>query len=202
MKIRGKILVLFSIIIVVFFAISVPYVYFQFVHIRENTFENTVETMKMELQNALSAKDDVWLTNALQLANNPIISEAMYEGDRQTCIDVLNRYSSLFAENTSFNNVQVHLIDKELTSFVKSWTADEYGESLEYSSAYQHVIRTRQPLVTPEQSPKGMRLKGLYPVSYNDQVVGIVNFEGGLNSIKRLLETNHIEFLYFLETLD
>jgi methyl-accepting chemotaxis protein len=82
---------------------------------------------------------------------------------------------------------------------VKSWDAGSYGESLDYSSAYREVLNTGTAMVTPEVSSKGMRLKGLFPVSHGGKIIGVSNFEGGLNSIKVSLKPKGIDFLYFLD---
>ncbi len=199
MGIRGKSTILIVAVIVLLVAVLVPYGVFQYREIRETSIERTVEQIVTRFEDALSAKEDVWLTNALQIAENPVIKRAMAEGNRETAVDLLNEYSELFRENTGFNNVQVHLIDEELRSFVKSWNSQSYGESLDYSQAYQEVARTQSPLVTLEPSSKGLRLKGLFPVFDENELVGMVNFEGGLNSIKRTLEESDIEFLYVLD---
>ncbi|MFP4268409.1 MAG: methyl-accepting chemotaxis protein [Spirochaetaceae bacterium] len=199
MKIRTKVFIIFISMMVVFLVLSGTYAYVQVSNIRNSTLQDTRDILVSEFETAMSAKADVWLTNALQIANNPIISRAMEEGDRQSCIETLARYSRLYKENTTFNNVQVHLIDKEQRSFVKSWDAENFGEKLDYSEAYREVLSTGEPMVTPEFSSKGMRLKGLFPVSINGEVIGLTNFEGGLNSIKRSLKPKEMDFLYFLE---
>lgn len=120
MKIRTKVFTLFIVIVIVFLVLSGTYVFVQVSNIRGSTLRETADLLTDELETAMSSKADVWLTNALQIANNPIISDAMAGGDRQSCIEMLVRYSELFKENTSFNNVQVHLVDDRQRSFVKS----------------------------------------------------------------------------------
>ena len=198
MGIRGKTTIIIVGITAVLIAALVPYSLIQYNSVRDDSLRQTAESMTTRLNDALSAKEDVWLTNALQIAENPVISRAMAERDRQTAIDLLNEYSELFRENTGFNNVQVHLVDAALTSFVKSWAPEDFGESLEYSAAYQEVISEERALVTLEESPKGLRLKGLFPVRQEGEILGLVNFEGGLNSIKRSLKPSDVDFLYFL----
>ena len=197
MKLSSKMLVILVIISIIAVGINLFIGFSRLSNIKEDTFQNTSNTLKTQMENKLSAKEKVWLTNALQIANNPIIKEAIYNKDRETAINILKEYSNIFKENTGFNNINVHLIDKNLNSFVKSWAPDNYGESLDYSSGYKKVKENNEPLVTTEISPKGLRLKGLYPVHYNNEFVGIVNFEGGLNSIKRSLKPNDMDFLYF-----
>jgi methyl-accepting chemotaxis protein len=199
MKLRSKLLIIVVAVFVVFILSAIVYGYKQYTGIRTNTLEETVTGMNANLSEALEAKEATWITNALQIAHNPIIERGMAQGDRESCIALFERYGNAYSEYTEFNNVQIHLIDKNLESFVKSWAPDDYGESLAYSAAYTDVLqRSGKPLVTVEASPKGMRLKGLFPVRYEGRVVGVANFEGGLNSIKRTLEKKDIEFLYLL----
>ncbi|HMA60786.1 MAG TPA: methyl-accepting chemotaxis protein [Halanaerobiales bacterium] len=197
-KLSTKILLILVIVSVAAVGINVVIGYTRLNKIKNNTLKSTSRELKTQMQDSIKAKEKVWLTNALQIAHNPIIQEAMYNKDRKTCINMLNEYSQTFKDNTTFNNINVHLIDENLNSFVRSWNTAKFGDSLSYSDAYKQVKETKKPLVTPEMSPKGLRLKGLYPVNYQGEFIGIVNFEGGLNSIKRTLIANDIEFLYLL----
>ncbi|MGM0501010.1 MAG: methyl-accepting chemotaxis protein [Bacillota bacterium] len=198
LKIKKKFLLILSVIAVTSIIIIALIGYWGLNGLENDVVDSTVSEMEKELNDALKAKEKVWLTNALQIANNPIIQESMAQGNREEAIKLLNEYSETFKSNTGFNNVNVHLIDEQLDSFVKSWDSNNFGESLSYSDAYQRVKETEKATVVTEESPKGLRLKGLYPVHYQGEFVGIVNFEGGLNSIKRTLKENNIEFLYFL----
>jgi len=200
MGIRGKTSILIFALTAVLIAALVPYGVVQYNNVQQDSLQQTATSMETRFEDAMSAKEDVWLTNALQIAKNPIVAQAMEERDRQTAIGLLNRYSELFRENTGFNNVQVHLIDAAGTSFVKSWAPENYGESLDYSAAYEEVLGTGTALVTLEHSSKGLRLKGLFPVDADGEIVGLVNFEGGLNSIKRSLKPSDVDFLYFMSS--
>ncbi len=200
MKLRSKLLTIVVAVFAAFIVSAIVYGYIHYADIRTDTLEETITGMNADLSEALEAKEDTWITNALQIAHNPIIERGMAQGDRESCIALFERYGNAYSEYTGFNNVQIHLIDKNLQSFVKSWAPDDYGESLDYSAAYTDVLqRSGKPLVTVEASPKGMRLKGLFPVRYEGRIVGVANFEGGLNSIKRTLEKKEIEFLYLLD---
>ncbi len=199
MKLRSKLLTIVVVVFTIFIISAFIYGYMHYVDIRTATIEETVAAMHTDFSEALQAKEDTWITNALQIAHNPIIERGMAQGDRESCIALFERYGNAYSEYTGFNNVQIHLIDKNLRSFVKSWAPEDYGEVLDYSAAYTDVLqRSGKPLVTVEASPKGLRLKGLFPVRYEGRIVGIANFEGGLNSIKRTLEKTNVEFLYLL----
>ncbi|HKK47750.1 MAG TPA: methyl-accepting chemotaxis protein [Alkalispirochaeta sp.] len=199
MGIRGKGLVVLFGVLIALLAVVVPLGWMQYSQIENQTLSDTAETFRRTLGSELSAKSDVWLTNALQIAENPMIIDAIAENDRQAAISILNRYNTVFRENTNFRNVQVHLIDDQQRSFVKSWNPDQFGEELSYSPAYRRVLDQATALVTMEPSPQGLRLKGLFPVRRDGEVLGLVNFEGGLNSVKRNLEQDNVEFLYFMD---
>jgi len=199
LSIRKKIIFVLIIVFILSNLILIPYVLKKLSSIEKQTLLKSVNRFKIELRNSLLAKNKVWLTNALQVAKNPIIEDGMYNENREQCIEALKSYSGVYKKHTGFKNVKFHLIDKNLKSFVKSWKADSFGEELFYSDSYKSVRETRKPIVTPEVSEKGLRLKGLFPIMYEKEFVGIANFEGGLNSIKRTLKKNNIEFLYFLK---
>lgn len=199
MGIRGKSLLILILVMVILLGLGIPYGLVQFDRIRRQSLDRTVESLEITLSDALRAKEDVWLTNALQIAANPLIQSAYLEGDREAAFEILTAYGDMFRANTNFNNVQVHLIDRDLRSFVKSWDVDSWGEELAYSAAYAEVRRTEGPIVTMEASPNGLHLKGLFPVRVNGEFLGFVDFEDGLNSIKRDFKPNGIEFLYALD---
>jgi methyl-accepting chemotaxis protein len=199
MSIRNKSLLVILVVIVALFAGLIPYGLIEYNGIREASLNRSVESFTSRFRDALEAKRDVWITNALQIAENPIIQEALRENDRRAAITILEEYSAVFRENTNFANVQVHLIDEELRSFVKSWAPEDFGEQLSYSDAYAEVAASESGLVALEPSEKGLRLKGLFPIRADGEFLGIANFEGGLNSIKRTLKPNDIDFLYFLD---
>ncbi|MBN2626959.1 MAG: hypothetical protein JXA95_09870, partial [Spirochaetales bacterium] len=199
MSIRSKTLLIFLVVLSILLAVILPYAINRTNKLRFLYLEDLAGRFKDEMDRAVSAKNDVWLTNALQIAKNPIIIDAMARGDREPAIRLLAEYSSDFKEYTNFKNVVVHLIDGENRSFVKSWDSVQFGESLSYSRAYPMVLNSGTPFVTMEESPKGLRLKGLFPVMKDNSLIGIVNYEGGLNSIKRDMEEKNLEFLYVLD---
>lgn len=167
--------------------------------IKKERMLKTMDLAHRHFTVAMDAKKDVWLTNALQIAANREIRKAFHTRDREAANRTLKELGSVFKKNTGFKNVNVHLIDQNLHSFYKSWAPEKFGESLQHSEGYTLVKQTGNALTAMEISTKGLRLKGLFPVFENNQFLGIVNFEGGLNSIKRTLKPYGIDFLYFME---
>ncbi len=199
LDIRKKILLIMLSALFVVLLATIPYIKYKMDTIKGDQLKQEAEVLTNDLKSLLEANKKVWTTNALQIANNPVLKNAMINKERQKIIDVLNEYGNKFKENTTFNNVKVHVINKDLTSYVKSWNTENYGEELSYSDAYNDVKQQKSSLVTLEPSPKGLRLKGLFPIIHENKFLGIVNFEGGLNSIKRSLKPRNIDFLYLID---
>lgn len=167
--------------------------------IKQDQIKKAVADARQNFEVAMIAKKKVWLTNALQVANNSEVREAVLNNDRKQADSVLKQLGKVFKENSGFKNVQVHLVDQELNSFYKSWKPDKFGEKLDYSKGYSLVKETKKSFTAMEMSSKGIRLKGLFPILDKNKFIGIANFEGGLNSIKRTLKPYHVEFIYFMD---
>jgi methyl-accepting chemotaxis protein len=198
MNLNGKLLIMSLAGFVVIFGISLAITYVYYTNVKEQRIAKILQESEHNLEVAMAAKKKVWRTNALQIANNSQLQQAIMDKNREKADAILSELGQNFKQNTGFNNVKVHLIDKSLHSFYKSWAPESFGESLRYSQGYSLVKRTWKPAVAMEVSQKGMRLKGLFPMVLDGELVGIANFEGGLNSIKRTLKPYDIDFLYFM----
>lgn len=202
MKINVKLIVISVVGFVVVFAVTLGSTFWYYNQLKEEQISKVALGLRNNFEVAMAAKKKVWQTNALQVANNPEVIASLLHGDRQRADNVLKQLGRSFKDNTGFKNVQLHLINHKLESFYKSWNPDKFGESLQYSTGYRLVKTSGQSFAAMESSSKGIRLKGLFPVISNDEFVGIVNFEGGLNSIKRTLKPYGIDFIYFMEKKD
>lgn len=202
MKLRGKLLLIAAIGIVLTFAASAVITWYYYAQEKQKRIRDAVAAAQHNFTVALDAKKDVWQTNALQIASNQQIVSAMAHGSREDAERILSGLGSVFKNHTSFKNVEVHLIDKDLKSFFKSWDPDRFGEQISHSRGYPLVKEQGRSQVAMEMSTKGLRLKGLFPVFEQDTFLGIANFEGGLNSLKLTLKPYGIDFLYFMDAKD
>ncbi len=180
MNINVKLLLISLTGFIAIFIISLVGTFWYYNNTKQEQLEKIIIGAKHDFEVAMAAKKKVWLTNALQIANNSKIKEAVSNQDRKKAGIVLNQLGKTFKENTGFKNVKVHIIDKDLNSFYKSWAPEKYGEKLGYSKGYAFVKKTKKSVAAMEISSKGMRLKGLFPIFNNDKFFGIANFEGGL----------------------
>lgn len=167
------------------------------IHMEENTFEMQKKALTLRIGSSNTAKNRVWLTNAMQLAKNHDIVDAYVEKDMEKLKTIFGSIGAMYKNNTPFKRVAVQLIDPNLVSVFKSWAPDKSGETLNYSDAYKEVAKTKKSLVTYEESDKGIRLKSIFPMEKDGQFVGMLEFSGGINSFGSALKKEGDDFLYF-----
>lgn len=202
MKINVKLILISTIGFILVFGITFVTTLLYYNKLKSDQIVKAVEDARHNFEVAMAAKKKVWQTNALQVASNPEVIAAMLTQDRERANKVLSELGTSFKKNTGFKNVQIHLIDHDSKSFYKSWAPEKYGEFLSHSSGYKLVKNDMKSHVGMEPSSKGVRLKGLFPIRSQNKFIGIANFEGGLNSIKRTLKPYNIEFVYFMDGAD
>ena len=200
MKLTTKLLVMSLTGFIIIFLVSLSITLMYCNDLEQERIAKTVNSAKHNFNEAMVAKKKVWQTNALQVASNMEIKTALSTIDRIKANNVLKKLGEVFKKNTDFKNVQIHLIDRDLKSFYKSWAPDKFGETLNHSKGNSLVKSTQQSLVAMEMSSKGIRLKGLFPIMIDGDFIGIANFEGGLNSIKRTLKPYNVDFIYFMNS--
>lgn len=202
MKLNSKLIIISFSGVMAILAVSLVFIFFHFSNLENEVAQKKGVEIKDEFSRLMEAKKDVWLTNSLQIAQNSEIKQALKKNDREKAFEVISNLGKIFKNNTNFKNVAVHIITKDKKSFLKSWNFKSHGELLDYSAGFENVIKTGKSFCAMEVSPLGLRLKGLFPVFDNQEIIGIINFEGGLNSIKRSLEKKDIYFLYFMDADD
>jgi methyl-accepting chemotaxis protein len=164
----------------------------------QRVFKDIEESMKTKVELSLAKKGDVWITNALQIAINQDLSKAVAEKNRKEIDSIIGNIGKIFKQDTSFKNVNIQIVDSELNNLYRSWNVDKHGDSERYSDIFSKVLSSKKPIISIEESTKGLRLKGVYPVIYDGKVVGALNFEGGINSLAKDFKKEGIDFLYFL----
>ena len=166
--------------------------------LKKTTYTEQEKSFRIILNDQIVSKKNTWITNAMLLAKNRLIVDALIADDREKLISIVAGIGKLYRENTPFKKVNVHIVDKDLKSIVKSWDAKKYGEKVTLKS-YKKVLNSKKPLATFEESPKGLRLRSIFPIFSGDKLIGLLDFSGGINNFGGALKKNGIDFLYFLD---
>ena len=166
--------------------------------LKKETYSQEVKSFTTILNDQIRSKKNTWVTNAMLLAKNRMIVDALLTNDREKLIKILAGIGKLYRENSPFKKVNVHLLNKDLVSIVKSWDPKKYGEKVTLGS-YKKVLSSKKPLVTFEESPKGLRLRSVFPVFSGSKLIALLDSSGGINNFGGALKKNSIDFLYFLD---
>ena len=185
--------------IVIAIVLSLANLYFASTKIKEDILKNRSSLYKKRLESLIKSKENVWITNALQLSINQDILFAFDESNCVSLKEIFVGIGDMYRKNTPFKKVSVHIVTKDLKSFFKSWKPEKFGEDVSYFKSYKEIVEAKKPFVTFEEDPKGLRLRALAPIIDEGKFYGFVDFSGGINNFGGALKKEGIKFLYFLD---
>ena len=165
----------------------------------KHALQKEAKLFEVALNDQIKSKENVWITNALQLAMNNDIQNGLITGDKDALVKTFSGIGKMYSDNTPFKKVNIHLLTPDLKSFFKSWKPKSFGESWSQYRSYQKVISTKKPIVVFEEDAKGLRLRGIAPIIKDGSLIGILDFSGGINNFGSALKKSDVDFLYFLD---
>ncbi len=148
------------------------------VHARE------VKSLQAFYREKFLAKQDMGTASAIAIAHNHSVIEALRHNDRQIAIDGLTPMLADYKNSAKFKDFKVHLHDRNVTSFVRMWRLDKFGDDLSsFRKTIVAVKNTRKPLSGIEVGRAGLVLRGLAPVIQQGEYLGSVELFQDLESI-------------------
>lgn len=199
MRVRAKTILYAAGVLAIGIGVAVPIGLQQLRTIRAQSLEATSQRLRREAESAIAVQSELWLTSALAIANNPLVVAALRDEDREAAVAVLDGAAEVFRANTNFRSVQVHLIDATLNSFVRSWQPTRFGDFVGDSHLFTMAQYDEAAYVGLEPDERGLRLKAVFPVVANGIFLGLVSFEGGLDSAVSELAAADIYLLSGIE---
>ena len=186
LKIAHKIHIPLILSILIATVIIVINSYYSIQNIKKDVFSKEKIALSTYFEQKYDAKKQVGLTNAINIANNLYIIEALRSNDRGLAIKGLSKIDDEFKKYTDFKNIKIHVHTADLHSFVRLWKPQKYGDDLSgFRKTIVEVKKSRAPLVAIEIGRAGLVLRGVAPVMDDGKYLGSVEFIQGLNSISR-----------------
>jgi len=164
---------------------------------------NATEKKKLThfFENKLNSKKDVSITNAINLSQNGAVINALEQNNRSLAIKDLKNIVNLYKENTKYQNVKIHIHDKNIHSFVRIWKLNKYGDDLSsFRNSIVEIKDSKRPMSVIELGRAGLLLRGLSPIIKDDKYLGSVEFIQGLNSIINDAKKQHIDSFILLDS--
>ena len=152
--------------------------------IKQDVYQKEQESLFIYIKNQFISKLDVGLTNAINIASNFDVIEALSHDNRVFAVDGLKKLADIYKESTDYKNIKIHIHTKDVKSYLRHWNPEKYGDDL---TSFRHTINkvkeTKKPLAAIEVGVAGMVIRGLSPVIKQDEYLGSVEFIQGFNSI-------------------
>ncbi len=152
--------------------------------IERSTYQETQKSLKSFFNESYNSKQDVGITNAINIAKNYYVLEALRQKNRELALEGISQISDEYKQNTKYQNIKIHLHDADVHSFLRAWSPKKFGDDL---SSFRHTIvevkNSQKPLVALELGRAGLVLRGIAPVKDGTTYLGSVEFMQGLNSI-------------------
>jgi methyl-accepting chemotaxis protein len=136
----------------------------------------------------LNKKIDIGITNAVGFSANGNVLEALAMQDRKWAEEILKQIGSMYAKNTNFKGIKIHLIDRSNKSFLKSWKPSWFGEDVGFRKNIQTVSSEKKALAGIELGQQTVMIRAMVPMMVGGDYVGILEFLQGVGSISRDFE--------------
>ena len=160
--------------------------YFSVKNIEKEVYQNTKNELIKVFNLKFQAKKDVGISNAIAIANNYYVIEALNKNNRQLALKGLGELGNEYKRNTKFKNIKIHIHTADVHSFLRTWKPNKYGDDLSsFRKTIVAVKQTKKALVAIELGRAGLVLRGVAPVMTNNKYLGSVEFMQGLNSISK-----------------
>ena len=184
LSINKKIYIPLIFSIIIGFGVILINYFYSVSNITQETNIKEQKSLNTFFQQAMKEKENIGLTNAINISHNYDVIQALKNDDRSIAIDGLKQLKKEFKENTNYKNVKIHIHDANMHSFLRAWKPQKYGDDL---SSFRHTIvkvkQTKKPLVAIELGKAGLVLRGVAPIINDGTYLGSVEFMQGLNSI-------------------
>ncbi|RUM65895.1 MAG: chemotaxis protein [Sulfurospirillum sp.] len=191
MSIGKKVYIPLIVSIVIGIVVVFTNYYYSMGEMREQLLSKQEKIFKSFYNEAIKEKENIGITNAINLAHNYDVISGLKNSDRSLALKGLKNLSNEFKQYTNYKNIKIHIHDANIHSFLRAWKPDKYGDNL---SSFRHTIvsvkKSKKPLVAIELGRAGLVLRGISPIFDDGNYLGSVEFMQGLNSIVKKAKKN------------
>lgn len=197
-SISGKLLAVIAACVVVFAVVLGGYL----VYFRTQLLDDRSSTISARLQSQVDMQTEgklhILLTNAITLANNDIIVEALQKNDYTIAEKKLQQIVKDF-EQVDFKGTGIHLIRADLTSFYRSFM-DKRNDDVSFREMLKKVVSQKKPLWGVELGRVGVGLRAVVPVQdQSGKMLGMIETIFGVGSISRQMQKDNAFYILLVD---
>jgi len=121
-----KKIIFISILLILYGIGTAFYANYLFKEKKEASYIKLSHQLKNELNNEKRFSKDIGIINAISIAENVNIKQALLTNNRELAIKALQKMEQNFADKTSIKHLKVHIHTKNTRAFVRSWKLDKF----------------------------------------------------------------------------
>ncbi|MBK5963142.1 methyl-accepting chemotaxis protein [Thiocystis minor] len=175
LRIGWRVLIGFALLLALTIGITLPLVLSQLSAMSDHAERRHLDDLFFALNNAIAEQGERAQALSAAMAQIPEIQKAFAEGDRARLTELTHPIFTYMKERQGVRQFQ--FLTAPATSFLRVHMLERFGDDL--SAIRQTIIeanRTRQPVRGLENGVAGLGVRGVEPVSWQGQPVGVVEF--------------------------
>lgn len=152
----------------------------------EKTYTKLAEKLISDLKSEEVLIENIGVTNALLIADNNRIRQALAENNRDIAINELKVTSTKFNKSTKIKDLKIHIHTSDVRSFVRNWKLDKFGDDLSgFRKTIVNVKETLQPVFSFEVGRIGLTLRSIVPILQGDEYLGSLEFIQSFDNVPK-----------------
>lgn len=148
-----------------------------------------------ELTQMMKKKEDLGLTNAVGLTQDPIIRQLFAQKNTAGLVEAFQDTSQIYRDNTDFKNIRLHAVNAQGESFYMSWKQEQTLKDISSRSYVQKMLKQQKPMAIGAISTSGFNIKAIVPIRDQQQFVGFAEFIQGVGSNRRDFAKNNRNYM-------
>lgn len=189
-----------SILLILYAVGTAFYANYLFKEQKEASYIKLSHQLKNELSNEKRFSKDIGIINAISIAENVNIKQALLTNNRKLAIKTLQKIQQNFADKTSIKHLKVHIHTKNTRAFVRSWKLGKFGDDLTGSrKAIVEVRITKEPFFGFEVGRMGLTLHSIVPVLNDNKFIGSLEFIQNFDKIVKRFKRKDYSYLLLID---
>jgi len=189
-KINYKLVLLFIAFVLIISSLTHIYIFSKEKELLNEKYNTLAIDIKKHTKTLISNKKDATMALTIALSKDYRIINAFEKNDFLK-LDFL-KLSQELKSNTNYQNVWIHIIDKNGLSKYKSWTSDNNEEYFNKKSYFLDILKYKKSRKSILSGTYGFCFTSTVPIFKDGKFLGLIEIITRFNSISKSLKSQNI----------
>ncbi len=155
----------------------------------QEKIELKIDTYLTELNDLVNKNKNLIMTVAVILSKEQSIKKCLKTNNRNNCLEYLNKMKETLLNTYLFDDLKIHIHDKNLKSFYRLWDPKKQNDSLvDFRNSLKIVKKNKSSISCIEIGRYSMLIRGISPIIddgfYLGSMEAIINFSSLIDHFK------------------